>query len=84
MENKETKKGFFNAIFLGAELGFLIAIPLILFLLGGVFLDRKFDSLPFFILVSLFLGGVAAFFNIRYLILPFLERKVGQSKKEKV
>ena len=42
-DNKETKN-FFYAISLGLELGFLIVLPLVVFLLIGLFLDKKFKQ----------------------------------------
>lgn len=77
MDNNQ-KTNFFSMLALGAELGFLIVIPLVLFLLVGLFLDKKLGTLPLFLIVSLILGFAATIFNVRHMILPFLEKKVGK------
>ncbi len=75
MDNKKEKNNFFYAVTLGLELGFLIAAPLILFLLVGLFLDKKFDTVPVFLILFIVLGIIATIFEIFYLILPFLEKR---------
>mgnify|MGYP006279172221 CR=1 FL=1 len=77
---KKEKGNLFYAISLGLELGFLIAIPLVLFLVIGVFLDNKFNVFPFLTLAGIFLGILATFFDIYYLVLPFLKKKVVYKK----
>lgn len=84
LSRKPKKDSIFYALSLGSELGFLIALPLIIFLLAGWWLDKKIDTFPLFTILFIFLGLIAAFFDVRYLILPFLEKKVGEkdSKSE--
>jgi len=76
--SENNQKDIFYAISLGLELGFIIVIPLILFLLLGVFLDKKSGTFPLFIIVFVFLGLISTVFEVRYLVLPFLEKKVGK------
>jgi F0F1-type ATP synthase assembly protein I len=53
-ENKKQKKSpVFSALGLAFELGYLIAIPLVLLAVGGRLLDKKLNSSPF-----LFLTGI--------------------------
>lgn len=73
--NKKDKTGFLSAMSLGAALGFLIALPLVAFLLLGLFLDNKLNASPVFLLVSVLLSLFFAVFEIRYFILPFMEKR---------
>lgn len=38
------------------ELGFIIALPLVVFLLGGVWLDKKLSTTPLFIIIGILLA----------------------------
>ena len=67
------------ALSLGMKLGLSIAAPLVIFLLAGLWLDDKIGTSPLFLIIFVLLSFVAVFLNIRYLILPFLEKR---SKKE--
>ncbi len=73
--NSEQKKNFFYAISLGIELGLLIVVPSVLFLLLGIFLDRKFNTFPIFMISFIILGLVFIVVEARFLVLPFLEKR---------
>ena len=68
-------KNFFYALSLGLELGFLIVLPLVGFLLLGLFLDKKLGTAPIFLIFLVVLSLIAVFFEIRLLIMPFLEKR---------
>jgi F0F1-type ATP synthase assembly protein I len=63
-------------------MGFLIALPLVVFLILGVFLDRKFQSFPICLILSIMLGLIFSFVDIRYLVLPFLEKRSNNKIKK--
>lgn len=46
-----------------AGVGIQFAASLVLFLLAGQWVDRKFGTSPVFVLVGVFVGGGAAFYN---------------------
>jgi len=62
------------ALFLAFQLGFLIVVPLIGFFCLGVFLDKKFNSSPIFLLLSIFLSFIFIFFEIRHFLLPIMRK----------
>jgi F0F1-type ATP synthase assembly protein I len=64
-----------QALSMGLELGFMIALPLIIFLVAGVFIDKKFGTLPLFTIVALVLNMIFTIFNVKKIILPFLEKR---------
>jgi F0F1-type ATP synthase assembly protein I len=74
------RKNLFYAVSLGLELGFLIAIPIVVFLALGVFLDKTLDTFPYLMIASIFLGLIATAFDVYYLVLPFLKKKVENNK----
>jgi len=76
--NNNSKFNLFSAVSLASQLGFMIVIPLVGFLLLGLYLDRKFNTLPFFLISFIILSIVLLPFEIRYLLTPFLEKKVGK------
>jgi len=82
MKNRSNQKDtflmgskFLYALSLGLELGFLISLPLVFFLILGIFLDKKFQTFPIFLISSIMLGLAATVVNIYYLVLPFLEKR---------
>ncbi len=58
-----------------AGIGFFIAGSIILGLLGGLWLDSKLNSEPFFLIAGLILGIVVAFFGVYNMIRPFITNK---------
>ncbi|MFH1180859.1 MAG: AtpZ/AtpI family protein [bacterium] len=75
MDNNNQKAKVFYAVSLGLELGFLIAVPLVVFLAAGVFLDRIIGVAPVFLITFVIASLIGIFFEVRYLILPFLEKR---------
>jgi len=56
--NKDDAK-VWTAYELALNLGFMIVIPILVFGIGGVFLDKKFDTFPIFVLIGFFLSMVS-------------------------
>lgn len=75
------KSNLFSAISVASQLGFMIVIPLVGFFLLGLYLDKKFGTLPIFLLSSIVLSIVLLPLEFRYLLMPFLEKKVGKNDK---
>lgn len=78
MQNNQQKSKFFYAVALGVELGFLIALPLVIFLFLGVYLDKKFNTFPLFIIIAVILSFIAMISELKFLILPFIEKRSGK------
>ncbi len=82
MENKQNNQNKLAlAMALGLELGFAIAVPLVGFLLLGIWIDRKIGTMPLFTIGLLLAGLATIVVEVRYLIMPFLEKR--SQKKEK-
>lgn len=56
--NDETKKSpqLFNALSLAWELGYIIAIPIVVLGFGGALLDKKYATSPLFLLTGILLS----------------------------
>lgn len=63
------------ALGLGAQMGLLVVLPMVAFLLLGVFLDKKFDTAPLFIISLVIFSIIVTIVDVRFLILPFIEKK---------
>ena len=75
MAKEKNRFNFFYAIILATQLGFLIAIPLVVILFISAFLDKKLKTFPLFIIVGTLLSLIVTFLETRYYFLPFLEKK---------
>lgn len=51
-QEKETSS-WLKSLSLAWELGYMIAVPLVVFALGGRFLDKKINSAPWFLLAGI-------------------------------
>lgn len=59
------KKGTSNlwqALSLLGQLGYVIAVPLVILALGGRFIDKKYGTSPWFLIVGMFLALVISTF----------------------
>ena len=69
---KKEKSIFWQAISLAFQFGYTITIPLVILVLLGRFLDKKFDSSPIFILtgiiISMIISGVALFLKMKKIL----------------
>jgi ATP synthase protein I len=60
-------------------LGFYIGICIVAGILGGLWLDSKFNTQPIFLLVGLILGLILAFWGTYQMILPL----INNNKRER-
>ncbi|MFA5013461.1 MAG: AtpZ/AtpI family protein [Candidatus Paceibacterota bacterium] len=68
---------------MGTQLGFLIATPIVVCLIIGVAIDKKFNTAPLYILIFLILGSILTVVDVYKLILPFLEKRSLTGKEDK-
>ena len=60
--------------------GWYVAISIILGLVGGLWLDKRLETVPIFTLVGVVLGTVVAFYGTYKMVLPLLMNQ-GTEKK---
>jgi F0F1-type ATP synthase assembly protein I len=58
--------------------GWYIAIAIVLGLLGGLWLDGKFNTRPLFTIIGLIIGILAAVYGVYQIFLPLLNNKQGK------
>ena len=72
MEQKESKSWY--AIGLVFQLGFSLALPLVVGTAGGAWLDKKFSASPLFTLIGLMVGLSIAGYTFYIDMLPLIKR----------
>lgn len=66
---KKSKSNAYNVRFAKyMNVGYYLAVPLVVGVFGGNWLDLKFDTKPLFTLVLIILGSIAAFYNLYKLL----------------
>jgi len=72
MEQKEFQSWYaFGLVF---QLGFSLALPLVIGIAGGAWLDKKFSTSPLFTLIGLMVGLSIAGYSFYMDILPLIKR----------
>lgn len=62
------KQSLFFAFSLVGQIGFATAIPLVLFGLGGRYLDNKFHTGPYLFLVGIIIATIMIYFILRKIV----------------
>ena len=65
------------------ELGLIISAPLVGFLLLGVWIDRKLETFPLFLILGILAGMATAILVVYKIIIPYLDKKVRNNKNNK-
>ncbi|MDD5098490.1 MAG: AtpZ/AtpI family protein [Candidatus Pacebacteria bacterium] len=60
---------------MGTQLGFMIALPLVICIITGIYIDKRFNTFPWFLLISVFAGIGLTLIDIYKVIIPFLEKR---------
>lgn len=79
-QQKNTNLGQVLAI--GSELGVLIALPMVICIISGLYLDKRLGTFPWLLLLFVFLGLVLTVVDVYKLVLPFLEKKSFEVNKD--
>jgi F0F1-type ATP synthase assembly protein I len=72
MKNKEQFK-FVSALSLVFELGFAIALPIILFLFLGRWLDSMLHTSPLLLIIGILVGLCVAFISVFFLVQALID-----------
>ena len=63
-------------------LGWYIAFCIVLGIVGGLWLDKKADTSPLFMLLGTLLGVVVAFYGMYKMVVPLLQYTERQGRDE--
>ena len=83
MDNKEDKnkqQTLWFALSLAWQLGYTIAIPLIVFLIIGVSLDKYFKTSPFLSLIAVFFSLIVTTFSVYKKSMKILNQEIKKTK----
>lgn len=69
------KQKLYYLISLGFQLGFSLAIPLVVCIAGGVYLDKKFLTSPLFTLIGIILGLISSGYMLYKDLQPLFNNK---------
>ena len=58
--------------------GWYIGICIVLGVVGGLWLDSKFNTKPILVIVGLILGIIVAFYGVWRMLLPLIRSKQGK------
>lgn len=70
---KDINMGYVLAM--GAQLGFLIAFPLIVCVFVGVMIDKKLNTFPWAMIAMIILGIGLTVVDVYKIVIPFLEKR---------
>jgi F0F1-type ATP synthase assembly protein I len=76
----DSRQNLAYALSLGMQFGLMVAGTLALFLLGGVYLDKFLRTKPLFMILGIVMGFIGAGMEVRYVVLPFLEKRSKNKK----
>ena len=65
-----------SSVNLGLKLGLLIVLPLVGFLLLGVWLDSLMKTSPWCLLLGVLVGRMVAIILVCKVIIPYLDKKI--------
>lgn len=82
-DRKTKEAGVWSALSLAWQLGYTIAIPLVVLALAGRFLDKHFGTSPWLLLAGIFLSLVVSTFAVYYKTVKILSETERESKKIK-
>ena len=60
--------------------GWYVGVCIVLGVLGGFWLDSKFNTKPILVIVGLILGVLIAFYGVYRMILPNISKKQNKGK----
>ncbi|HHD92659.1 MAG TPA: AtpZ/AtpI family protein [Candidatus Portnoybacteria bacterium] len=74
-QDQNNKFKLFYAISLAWQLGFMVIIPIGIFIFAGWWGDKTFKTSPWLFLLGIIFGVIAAIYNIYHSLLPLIKKK---------
>lgn len=82
LKNGQNNDKSWSALSLAWELGYTIAIPIVIFALLGRFLDKKLGTSPFLLLAGIFLSLIITTIGITKKTMKVMKELENESKKK--
>ncbi len=77
----DQKEGGWSAVSLAWELGYTIALPIVLFALGGRLLDKRLDTSPWLLLAGIFIALIISGTGVYYKTVKIMGQFEQKDKK---
>ena len=77
-----TSDGSWSEVSFAWELGYSIAIPLVIFTLAGKLLDKKLGTSPWLLLIGLFISIIVTFYIVYQKLMVIIKKEELEDKKE--
>lgn len=74
-KNRKNNTKVFYALSIAFQLGFIISVPIIAFIIVGIFADRFFQSQPALLLLGLLLGIIVTIYEVYHLLMPLVKEE---------
>lgn len=74
-EHNREERAAWSALGLAWELGYTIAVPLVVLALGGRFADRKLDTSPWLLLVGIFISLIVSSWLVYFKMIKIIGKK---------
>ncbi len=71
-KNAANKTKHYYSVFMAAQLGLLIAVPVIIFIIIGIWLDKTMHTSPLFVMLGVIIGFSGGIYNAYRIIKPFI------------
>ena len=69
-----------NVLFLGSGIGFMLAVPLVVSIIVGVWVDKRLETFPIAIIISVIVGFLLTTIQFYKIVIPFLEKRSNLKK----
>lgn len=77
---KNTNNNLGDVLLLGSGIGFMLATPLVVSILVGVWVDKRLETFPIVIIISVIFGFILTGFEFYKIVVPFLEKRSNFKK----
>ena len=67
---------------MGSGLGFVLAFPLVLTILLGVIVDKKLETFPIALIISVLIGIGLTIVDLYRIVIPFLEKRSNNNNNK--
>ncbi|MFA5169407.1 MAG: AtpZ/AtpI family protein [Candidatus Paceibacterota bacterium] len=69
---------------MGGQLGLMIALPMVLTVALGVWIDKKANTFPLFLVIMILSGMGITIVNVYKVIIPFLEKRSERKNNKNI
>jgi F0F1-type ATP synthase assembly protein I len=78
----QKKNNIVYVLGMGSGLGFVLAFPLVLTILLGVMIDKKLETFPIALIISVLIGIGLTIVDLYRIVIPFLEKRSNNNNNK--